>query len=328
MPITIQHAGKEDCAEAASIVLRESWQPPAIHYTPGYMRWQLSFPAPAPSPAVIAWDGETPAAFCAVTPRRFRLGAQCWESGIASFVAVRPAWRGQGLAAALYREFCGAIRKMGAPIVTFGAEGSAGLKLLLQAYQSAGFQTLFLGTYPFYVCLARADVPEEGDWTAAQIDSADAFREGIEVFGEAATEGLPVILSHPSETQFQHYFKDPRRRALVILRNRSTGARGTAWLVQTEFTTATGVDHVASLESVNVPGYDAAALPVLFRAAAAWAGTGGRTLVNAPNLAGFAPDSLRKYGIRQTGKGFAGYCCGVDIPSFLQGVRSTTSEIV
>lgn len=325
MSIAIRTVNGEEYAEAASVILRESWPPPSIHYTPEYMRWQLSFPSSVPAPAIVALDGDTPVGFCSVTPRRFRASTHSWDSGIVSFVAVRPGWRGRGLSLALYHELCGAIKQMGAPILTFGVEGSIGLKVLLQAYTTAGFQALPLGGYPSYVCLAGANAPEPGDWVAERVSQPDA----LNVFGEAsAGEDSRVILSYPSELQFQHYFRDPRRRDLVLLQNRSTGVRGAAWLVETEFVTANGVDHIASVDLVDIPGYDPAALPALFRAAAIWSGKPGPTLVTAPNLGGFPAQSLRQCGIRQTGKGFMGYCCGVDIPPVLGSARTANIEIV
>ena len=324
MSITLETVCGPEYAEAASLILCDSWQPPAVRYTPEYMNWQLSCPSSMPSPAVIALDGNTPAGFCAITPRRFRAGAHTWDSGIVSFVAVRPQWRGLGLAMKLYSKVCEAITQLGAPIVTFGVEDSIGLKVLLQAYTSAGFQIMPLGNYPSYVCMARAEAPEQGDWVAELVDPASARN----VLGEAPAEDLSAILSCPSELQFRHYFQDPRRRALLVVHHQTTGARGVAWLVETELITAAGPSSVTSLDMVHIPGYDASALPALFRTAAKWSGKGDRTLVTAPNLAGFTADSLRQYGIRQTGKGFVGYCCGPAIPALLNSVRTTNIEIV
>ena len=94
-------------AADASALLQLAWKPPALHYSPEYLAWQLSFPGPWPSPAAAAFDGSTLMGFAASTHRRIRAGHRSLDASLVSFVAVHPDHRNQGITGKLYATLLG-----------------------------------------------------------------------------------------------------------------------------------------------------------------------------------------------------------------------------
>ncbi len=312
-------------ADHAGRILEEAWCPPALRYSPAYLRWQLGFPSPAPMPAAAAFDGAEPVGFAGVTARRLRCRSQQLESGIVSFVGVRPRWWKQGIAAGLYRLLLGTLRERALPVVTFGISGSGGERSLLRAYPESGFQVHPLGAYPIYTCMVRHE-GRSSNWEAeTAADAADLA--GIV---DACASDERVVWSDPSQEQISHYLLDPRPRSLILLRNRKTGAMGAAWTVRSEFLTVHGVGHVATLESVFLPRKDVEALPVLVQhASTLWTAEGGQpSVISAPSLQGFDPGALRDAGIRRTGTRFQGFLCAASLPETLAGAEGTNLEVV
>lgn len=312
-------------ADDASRILEEAWRPPALRYSPAYLRWQLGFPSPAPLPAAAAFDGTEPVGFAGVTARRLRYRSQRLESGIVSFVGVRPRWWKQGIAAGLYRLLLGALRERAIPIVTFGISGSGGERSLLRAYPEAGFQVQPLGAYPIYTCMVRRQ-DRPSIWEAETgADAADLA--GIV---EDCALDERVVWSDPSEDQISHCLRDPRPRSLILLQNKKTGARGAAWAVRSEFLTVQGVGHVTTLESIFLPRKDVEALQVLVKLASTlWTAEGEPSaVISAPSLQGFDPGALREAGIRRTGAQFQGFLCAAGPPEALAGAQSTNLEVI
>lgn len=312
-------------AEQASRILEAAWRPPALRYSPAYLRWQLGFPSPTCMPAVAAFDGTEPVGFAGVTARRLRCRSQQFESGIVSFVGVRPRWWKQGIAAGLYRLLLGALRERGMPVVTFGISGSGGERSLLRAYPEAGFQVQVLGAYPIYTCMVRHE-ERTSNW------EAETAADPTDLAGivEACASDERVVWNDPSGEQISHYLRDPRPRSLILLQNRKTGAMGAAWTLRSEFLTVDGVSHVTTLESVFLPRKDVEALQVLIKhASALWTAEGEQSaVISAPNLQGFDPDALRHAGIRRTGAQFQGFLCAAGPPGALAGAQSTNLEVI
>ena len=103
MAVSYSLVNGTEFATEASRILEEAWEPPTLRYTPGFLHWQLSFPSAVELPGVAAFEGTDPVGFAAATARRLRCGSAVFDMAIVSFVAVRPAWRGQGIASGLYR---------------------------------------------------------------------------------------------------------------------------------------------------------------------------------------------------------------------------------
>jgi hypothetical protein len=325
MAISIKLVPAGSFAAEASSILSEAWPPPSIRYSREYLEWQLTFPSIHENlPAAAAFDGSTPIGFAAVTARRLRLGSRQFESGVVSFVAVRPMWRAQGIAGDIYKTLLQAIRERDMVVMTFAVADSGGERALLRAYKDAGFQTQTLGVFANYAYMVRPR-KAESEWTA-EISEDDSQLE--DVLNTCGTEP-DVVWSNPGSAQIAHYRKDPRGRKLAIAR-RGSEIGGAAWITRSELQTAAGTETLTLLDSVWLPPAGVAALPVLFECAAASSlhAPMAPAVIGAPNLAQFSPEDLRKVGIRQTGARFHGYLCSPSNADDLKDAKGTNIEIV
>lgn len=289
-------------APQASAILTAAWPAPALHYTPAYLRWQMSFPGLGPAPAAAAFVDSNPAGFAASTHRRLRHGSEVIDVLLVSFVAVHPDFRNRGIAAGLYRTLLAAIVATRLPVITFAQAGSAGQRAIERAYPQAGFQLRSLGSYPGFACAPRAShetqwMREESTWSLNGPSVAAAV--------DACATDRSLFWSAPTNAQWRHYRKDPRQRTLLSL-NSGDGESAAAWVVQTAYVTAQGVDSVATIDCAWLNRGRPDLLPGLASAVARI--SPAATVVNAPNLAGFDPQQLRHAGFRQVGPGFHGYC--------------------
>jgi GNAT superfamily N-acetyltransferase len=322
MPVIYELVDGAAFAPQASRILEEAWNPPAIRYTPEYLRWQLSFPG-LTFVAAAAFDGNETVGFAGVSSRRLRSGATWWDVAVVSFVAVRPGWRNLGVAAGIYRCLLTALKELGVPVVTFAAAGSSAERLLCRAYAEAGFEVRPLGTYPVYTFLARGETPDS-DWEAV-VSTDSAALPGI-VENCAADSG--ILWSDPTSAQIDHYRLDPRSRGLILITDRLGRLVGAAWAVRTEFHTTRGLDTVMALESVFLPRQFPLALPAVLRCAAASWNVPPRAVVAIPSLYGFEPDALRRCGIRQTGSPFQGYLCAPGGLRLELSAQGTNLEVI
>ncbi|MBV9611976.1 MAG: GNAT family N-acetyltransferase [Acidobacteriaceae bacterium] len=309
-------------SHAASELLNQAWSPPAIHYTPTYLEWQRTFPAPWPLPAVAAFDGHTLVGFAGTTARRVHHGNETCCTIIVSFVAVKPDRQKLGIASALYDTLLAALCDLRAPVITFAVPGSSGERVLQQAYVRAGFAIRPFGDYPSYMAMPAA-LAEPGDWEAAVAEPVDLLPQ----IAARCAEDRTMVWSAPDLAQIVHYARDPRRRAFVVLRKQGGACTGGAFVVQAELRTAQGLQIVPTVESVFLRRDESAALPVLFQEAARCGAPASRKpLISAPNLSAFDPASLQRSRIRKVGPGFRGYVCALTPP--FQDAQATTAEIV
>jgi len=320
--ITYRAVPAADFADTASHILTAAWPPPAIHYSPAYLRWQLSFPAPWPLPAVAAFDGTEAVGFAAATCRRVRCGDLIWHAPVVSFVAVHPGWQNRGIATGLYQNLLPLIEEV--PLLTFAVPSSAGERALTRAYASAGFLLSPFGSYPSHTYLAREVA--SGGWA---VEPTSTFALLGEILSSCASD-TSLLWHYPDEAELLHYRKDPRPRQLLLLHSpEATTPAGAAWVVQAEIRNRNGdIQRLATIDYLFLPRTQAAGLPALFYAAASITGASAQPpMVSAPNLAGFSPEALRAAGIRKTGAGFQGYLCGchADVVARASG---TTIEIV
>jgi GNAT superfamily N-acetyltransferase len=309
-------------APQASAILSAAWPAPALHYTPEYLRWQLSFPGPLPAPAAAAFVDSIPAGFAASTHRRLRHGRELIDVLVVSFVAVHPDFRNRGLAAGLYRTLLEAIAGMRLPVVTFAQAGSAGQRAIERAYPDAGFHLQSLGSYPAFACVPRPSL--EAEW-APEESGAPRLGASFEGVVDACAADRSLLWNAPTEAQQRHYRLDPRPRKLLRL-DSGEGAPAAAWALQTAYVTPRGVDSVATIDCAWLNRSRPDLLPGLAAAVARiWPAT---AVVNAPSLAGFDPKLLRHAGFRQIGPGFLGYAAtpagAVPLPAAL----AVNSEIV
>lgn len=307
-------------APQASAILTAAWTAPALHYTPEYLRWQMSFPGPMPAPAAAAFVDSTPAGFAASTHRRMRHGSELLDILVVSFVAVHPDYRNRGIAAGLYQTLLAAIAATRLPVITFANAGSAGQKAIERAYPEAGFELRSLGSYPGFACAPRS---HETQWTCEE-STPDFDGSSVARVVEAASADRRLLWSAPTAAQWRHYLRDPRPRNFLSLN--SGGETAAAWIVQTAYKTPHGMDSVATIDSVWLNRARPDLLTGLADAVARV--SPATTVVSAPSLGGFDPKLLRQVGFRQVGAGFHGYSASVAGSVPLPDAEAVSCEIV
>jgi GNAT superfamily N-acetyltransferase len=277
--IRIEIVDPRDHLRAASEVLCESWRPTCIAYTESYLRWHFTFPGRRPALAVMAFEDNTPVAVAAVVPRRLRVADDRFEAYALSFVAVRPAWRGRGISASLYEVLLAEVTRLGASVVTFAINGSAGEHVLKRAYRAAGFHLHQLAPCRGYGYLAPhvASGPGGGQPTREDADVVDATA----VVEQCAGDG--ILWNDPDGDQLRHYGADNERRAVLVARSADGRPVGVALATRMHLVTAQGTETVTSLESVFMPKPTSETLAALLHAAAnRWCD--GSRLVTLPNV--------------------------------------------
>ena len=311
----------------ASELLQGAWRPPALFYSPEYLKWQFSFPGPFPAPAIAAFDGSTPVGFAASVHRRVRYGAPAIDALIVSFVGVHSDFRSRGIAAGLYAYLLAAIREREIPAITYALAGSAGQRAVERAYPAAGLALHSLGSFPVYGFAVRREA-DVGSWTPALAgEELPVLRSLID--GGIAGEGR--ICSDPSAAQIQRYLQDPRGRKLLIERNGCGDAIGAAWAVKVEHRGASGNHSVITIDCAWVARERANTLPGLATAAARlWTepGAQGPVVVQASSLAGFDPQAARQVGFRQIATPFQGYVAASGTRHPFSEARGSNLEVV
>jgi GNAT superfamily N-acetyltransferase len=323
-------------AAEAGALLQAAWKPPALHYSPKYLHWQLSFPGPRPAPAIAALDGSKPVGFAASTHRRVRFHPANVDVAVVSFVAVHPDSRNQGVAAGLYAHLLEAIRANDLPVITFGQSGSVGQRAIERAYPHAGFQLRPFGSYPVYGCLVRPGAPALG-WTPCSPGTeSEALRSALSCCAsENPGSAGALVWSDPSEAQIRHYRTDPRGRKLLVERDDTGALTGAAWAVRTEHVGPAGIGFVTTIDCVWVRRGWVSFLPGLAAAAAElWPGNRAETrtaqaqTVTAPNLLGFDTHEMRRFGFRQIAAGFEGYAACANLSNLFADAAGTNLEVV
>ncbi|WP_438004873.1 GNAT family N-acetyltransferase [Sorangium sp. So ce321] len=317
----LEHVDPVAVAEEASLVLREAWAPPALHYTADYLRWQLGFPGPAPR-AVLAREGGEPAGFIGAAPRRFRFRGAASEGYVLSFVSVRPKFQGQGLASRLYAELLDGLRGSGLPIVVFvEARSVAARRVLLKAVEQAGFKLKALAA-----CQNHGFVPRASARPAQAVATpAGAVDEVLAAI--AACDGVRVLWSAPDAAQLEHSLRDPRSRRLLRVEEAGR-AVGAAAVFLSEIATAARVDRVPTVDALYLPEPTAERVAAVLRAASeAFAGEATVPVVSAPNLAIVPQDQLRPAGARATGATFDAFVVHPDGAPWLDA-EVTNLEVV
>lgn len=285
-------------AEEASLVLREAWPLPALHYTADYLRWQFSFPGAAPA-AVLAREGGEPIGFIGVAPRRFRFRGVTSDGYVLSFVSVRPKFQGQGLAGRLYTELFSSVRASGLPTVVFvEARSAPAQRALVKAVERAELSLKRLAACQNHGFVPRASAAPPRA-VAVPVGSLDDVLAAM-----AACRDERVLWAAPDAAQLEHSLRDPRPRRLLRVEEagRTVGA---AAVLLSEIVTARGIDRVPTVDAIFLPEPTADRVAAVLRAAAeAFAAQATVPAVSAPNLAVLPPEQLRLAGARPTGATF------------------------
>jgi GNAT superfamily N-acetyltransferase len=324
MPVECVVAVGPEYAHAASVLLNEVWRPPALAYSPEYLQWQLSFPSENPAVSVMAFEGATPVGFAGATPRRMRHGTEHLDAYVVSFVCVREAMQGRGIAANLYAVLLGEVAKRDANVVTFTLTGSAGDHALRKAYPAAGFDVRPLAICPVYASIATASPASTG----GNIDGEGQFHDLERVLDTCARDEK-MLWSAPTSAQFQHYCGAPSDRKLLLAQARETDEVAAAWAIRTAIRNpGGGRDVVTSIDCVFGPRDRPDVLPEFVRhAAALWPSPTPRAVITAPSLSGYDAAALRQYGFRQTPSSFQAYCCGPRLGA-LTRLQASNLEVI
>jgi hypothetical protein len=307
-------------ASQASELLSLAWRPPALHYSPEYVHWLLSFPGPGDAPAAAAFDGSRFVGFAASVHRRLRHGSRTTNALVVTLVAVHPDARNRGVAGGLYASLLGAIRD--APLFTFALDNSAGERAIRSSYRKAGWELRCFGEYPNSATVLP-QTSFDSEWR--EVSSADApatLRAAI----DACAADPRQLWNHPDDAQLEHYFRDPRGRRLLMRRSEE-GSLSAAWALPIEFVSPDGIQSVLTIDSVWMPHRPAGPLRSLVAAIASlWPSMHG--VVNAPNLLSFDPADLRRVGFRQVGSRFRGYSASLPGWEGWEGCEGSNLEII
>ncbi len=306
-------------AEEAAFVLREAWAPPCLHYTPDYVRWQLSFPGTAPALAVLAREGNEPVGFAGSTPRRVRFGDVEREVHVVSFVAVRPRWGGRGLARQLYAELLAGVRRKGLVVITFASPGTAGERVLREAYTAAGLHLRPLAPHIVYGFRPRSSHPD-GPFMTSRATLSD-FHDVVQ-----GCRGGQVLWSVPSSEELGHVLRRPSPSSLLLARAPDGPDLGGAIAVTTEIVTAQGIQPSVAVETLFVPSAQPAVVHSLLTAASNAAPEGLRTVTVAslPPFDLFKPEAV---GLRRTPSTFNAYVAARDAEEPLLEASATTLAV-
>jgi GNAT superfamily N-acetyltransferase len=316
-----------DFACSASELLQRVWRPPALFYSPEYVKWQLSFPGTFTPPAVAAFEGSTLAGFAASTHRRVLYAAAVYHVLVVSFVGVDPDFRNRGIASGLYAFLLSAIAERGIPVITYAQKGSAGERAIERSYPGAGFALHAIGAFPLFGCVVRSETDAQG-WATASAGEESAI---LRTLTNSNSGGNDRICSEPSAAQIEHYLRDPRGRRLLVQRHGGGDVTGAAWAVRAEHTSANGTHSVAAIDGAWLAPEQACTLPGLAAAVARlWndAGSQQPVTVQASCLGGVDAQAARQVGFRQIATPFQGYVAVSSTPHPLCDARGSNLEVV
>jgi GNAT superfamily N-acetyltransferase len=306
----------EIVGEAAS-VLQEAWSAPSLFYSADYLAWQFSFPSPLPRLGAVARESGAVVGFAGMTSRRVSVAGWTGHAAVVSFVAVRPSWRGQGIAGQLYASLLPRIRDLETPVVTFAEPEGIGERALLNAYDRASFSHHRIGPCQPYGCVARRDDPRG----VARIVSA------AELAPVVATADAGVRLA-PNDAELRHFEADPRRRRAIVAE--APGSLAGALAVAAPMLTVRGLEAVLTVD-VTFASPDR---PELLRAIADRAATEFASEVSPmaifPNAIVANDETARAAGLRKLPIRYVAHLC---VPESLQSLvdarpNSTNVDVV
>jgi GNAT superfamily N-acetyltransferase len=288
MDVRIESVDPGQAVPSACEILRAAWSPPCIHYSTAYLQWQLTFPGELVPRLAMAFCDGAAIGCTALTPRRFYCDGASFPGYVMSFGAVHPAMQGSGVATKLYEKVLELIPH-DVPTIAFTQPESSSEGILLRALGREFQRSKLRECRAVGFALPPQSTDSVNNFIAEDVSVADfitAFPSG----------GDSVIWNAPSQEQLQHYITDPRRRSLVVIRDRLGDSIATVMRVDVEMMTSEGLQRVPMLESLcclGVPSADA------IRAAFQWAQKERPgALVVASNLSHIDERLLRPAGVR------------------------------
>lgn len=312
------HRGLEPgIIEAASTLMRATWPPPSLDYSPELLQWQLTFPGDVQPLAVTGWMGGRCVAFAGATPRRACTDG--WEGRVLlkSFMTVAADLRGQGIGRQLRTLVVREAGASGDPILRFGELSPASGRALDEDYTNAGMHVRMLGP-----CTAAATVAKGGASAPALGASAFAL-----LWSQRPRQG--VINPLPQGSESEHYMRDPRQRVFLGVRGLDDRLVAGAMVVRAAIAGRRGVEPGVQLEQLAVTseaeGSDVARLA---SDAAHWGYTAGSGVVTIPNIGDTPWPVLAAAGFRKLASRYSVWGASRDQSHPIFGATATNIEIV
>jgi ribosomal protein S18 acetylase RimI-like enzyme len=311
--VTVERVDPSSVVEEASLILREAWTPPVLHYSAQYLAWQFGFPGTAQG--AIARVGGEPAGFMAFWPRRFRFRGEALDGVVLSFLGVRPSFQGYGLGGKLYMELLEALREQKLiSAVYVEANSPAAQKLLFKSVERAGFALKRLGQYVNHGYYQPWPDPVGGTAVAREARDLDEVLAAIDACADPR-----VLWVAPGRAQLEHYLRDPRpRKLLVVEREGRVTSAGMALLMEIA-NKAGGIDRMITLQPVFLPDPSPDQVEALVRCAIdTFRGQATAPVVSMPSVATVPPEVLHAARLKPTGAVYDGFVIHAEPHPFLE----------
>ena len=312
------HRGLEPgIVEAAGALMRATWPPPSLDYSPELLQWQLTFPGDVQPLAVTGWIGERCVAFAGATPRS--VCTDGWEGRVLlkSFMTVAADLKGQGIGRRLRTLIVREAGASGDPILRFGEASQASGRALVEDYTNAGMHVRMLGA-----CSAAATVAKGG--APAPPLSASEFAL---LWSQHPRVG--VINPLPQEGESAHYARDPRQRVVLGVRDADDRLVAGAMVVRAAIAGRRGVEPSVQFEQLAVTseaeGSDVARLA---SDAAHWGYAAGSGVVTIPNIGDTPWPLLAAAGFRKLAPRYSVWGASRDPSHPILEATATNIEIV
>lgn len=312
------HRGAEPAIiEAASALMRASWPPPSLDYSPELLQWHLAFPGDLPPLAVTGWVGDRCVAFAGATPRHACTDA--WEGRVLlkSFMTVAADLKGLGIGRRLRTLVVRESGAAGDPILRFGEPSPPFGRALEEDYTNAGMHVRILGPCSSAAAMAK------GGTSAAEID-ATAFAA---LWRSRSRDR--VINPCPPDSELAHYARDPRRRTFLGVHDAEGRLVTGAMVVRAAIAGRRGVELSVQLEQLAVSSQaESSDVTRLTADAAYWGHATGSGVVTIPNIGDTPWPLLAAAGFRKLAPRYSVWGASYDPSHPIFGATATNIEIV
>jgi hypothetical protein len=318
--IRIQMVNPVDFADTASNVLRAAWKPPALDYSPEFLRWFFSAPSELPPIATAVFDNDEAVGFVGAVGRRVRFRGEICDVYHSSFYSVRPG-PGRGMVApVLMRKEAEVLRHRKQPFLVFAQDGTLGAQMLI-GLKSLGFTMRQIGAYAVYGGVAwprpasvETTIARPAEWLAAY--SALNYADDQTIQTEF----------HPAEVA--HQLGDPWGRQCAVVHTTAGDMVGAAILAHTRSVTQKGIQIVPTLHHIRCRTSDA--LASLLAAASSFrpADAAMAPIVTIPNRVCLSDQVLRQARVRAMPVRFVGYIASSNPNHPLLGAEANDVEVL
>lgn len=318
--IRIQMVNPGEFADTASDVLRSAWKPPALDYSPEFLRWLFSAPSDLPPVGAAVFDGDEAVGFVGAFGRRVRFRGETWDVYHSSFHSVRPG-PGRGMVApVLMRKEMEVFRAGKRPFLVFAHDGTVGAQML-NGLKALGLTTRQIGVYPVYGGLASAR-------PASVETNVVTPEEWLAAYSVLHRPDDGTIYEELGPRELAHELRDPWERQCAVVRTASGQLCGAAILAHTHSVTQTGTQVLPTLHHIRCETSDALASLVAAAASFRRADMPAAPIVTVPNRAGLTDQMLRQARVRSMPAMFLGYVAAADPKHPLLAADATDVEVL